>query len=205
MTFRLSSDSSALVRRAGSYRAAGARARPSLRRAMTRAVSVQERDLKAVSLTGAKGSHSFWGTTGARASNLGVRSGFLRGSVTSRVFEAGEELVGVVGTPVRYARAHERGATITGRPFLKIPTRWGQTRAGVSRGRLAGEFVLRSRAGRLWVAARIGRRLELRHLLHRGTVVLRARGMFAASARRARGAVRAIFAAAGRDVVTGRA
>ena len=62
--------------------------------------------------------------TGARATNppqkLGRVSGRLAGSIVGRVETEGNEVVGLVGTKVIYARIHEFGGTIRAKraPFL---------------------------------------------------------------------------------------
>lgn len=168
----------------GRLERAGLAVRVETRREMSRIVHAVERDLKRNSLTGRKGSHPLFGVTGAAGDSLGVRSGRTRNSIVARVLDTPAGVVGVVGSPEKHVALHERGGTIHGNPYLRIPTREMQTAAGVDRlaGRSArsivGAFLLKSKAGNLWIAARgRGRELVLLYLLKR-SVTFRPRRMF---------------------------
>lgn len=154
--------------------------KPGLRSFIERETLMLESDIKAKSLTGAKGSHPFWGVTGARGDALGVRSGSTRRSVVRRVFEAGGDVVGAVGSPLPQIKLHEHGG-VTGP--ARIPTAAMQTAAGVDRyagisaRNIPGLFLLRSRAGNLWAAFREAGALRLAYLF-KPFVLHRPRKMF---------------------------
>jgi hypothetical protein len=109
--------------------------------------------------------------------------------------------MGIVGSPLRQMKLHELGGTITGKPWLRIPTRASQTAAGVDRlagvsaRTIAGGFIFRSKAANLWIAARQGANLVLLYLLRR-SVTLRARHIFRDSLRRMTPFIRAEFKSA---------
>lgn len=179
------------------------RARAGMRLEMRRTMGVVvhhvERSLKRNALTGQKGSHPLFGVTGAAGDTLGVRSGRTRNSIVARVLDTPGGVVGVVGSPERHARLHEHGGTVTGAPYLRIPTREMQTGAGVDRmaGRsarsIAGAFLLKSKAGNLWIAMRgRGRELVLLYLLKR-QVTFRPRRMFQRTLERSRAFIRQEF------------
>lgn len=103
----------ALVALPGHLRAAG-------RKAMAQATTEIHHDLVTRSLTAKRKESSLF--RGGGQGGLAVDKGRLRASVTSRVFESGGVVVGVVGTPVTWAPIHETGGTIQGKPWLRIPT-----------------------------------------------------------------------------------
>jgi phage gpG-like protein len=83
---------------------------------------------------------------------LKVRSGTLRGSVAMKVIDRGKELYVQVGTNKSYARIHEYGGTITGRPWLTIPLPEAKTAAGVVRMTARSwpdTFIQKSKAGNI--------------------------------------------------------
>lgn len=129
------------------------------RRTMEVAVRLVEADLKTNALRGEKGSDPFWGVTGASGNSVGVRSGSLIRSIRARVYAAMGALVGTVGSPLPYAKLHEEGGTVQGKPWLLIPTALLQ-RAGSGTSVLAGRSartlpnttVIRSKTGNLWIA-----------------------------------------------------
>jgi hypothetical protein len=167
--------------------------RQETRSAMERVVRTIEADLKGRGLSGAKGFRPLFGVTGAQGDSLGVRSGRTRRSIVARVLDVGPTVIGLVGSPEKYMRAHEEGATIHGG---RIPTVNAQTAAGVDRyaGRsirsIAGAFLFRSRAGNLWGAIRQGGRLVLLFLYPK-VIRLRARRVFGKTLERNRGTIRA--------------
>jgi hypothetical protein len=175
-------------------------------RTMSEAVKLAERDLRENAFTGRKGSHEFFGVTGAQAPTLGVRSGQTRRSLNSEVVVSGNRAIGTVGTPLRHVAFLEEGGTIHGRPWLKIPLRAAQTAAGVDRGRrIANSFILRSRRGNLFVARRATRvRLDLFYLL-KHSVHMEGRHMFRESARRIEPQVGRLFEVAIRTATRGTA
>lgn len=168
---------------------AAARVSPRLVTQVERETIRLERDLKQHSLTGNKGFHPFWGVTGASGETLGARSGHTRRSIARRVFTVAGTVIGAVGSPLRQMKLHEEGGTVSGKPYLRIPTRAMQTAAGVDRnaGRSIkgqpGMFLLRSKAGNLWAAMRQGGTLVLAYLF-KFQIRLRARHMFRAAKRR---------------------
>jgi phage gpG-like protein len=175
--------------------------------AMERVVRTVERDLKQRGLTGQKGSHPLFGVTGASGNSVGVRSGHLRRSIVSRVFDAAGVSIGVIGSPLPQAKVHEKGGVISGSPYLRIPTREMQTGAGVDR--LAGQsarslpnsFVFRSKAGNLWIAMRNGGQLVLAYLL-KLQVKIRARRPFGATLDRNRQLIRDTFKRGGASITS---
>lgn len=170
--------------------------RAETRAAVSRATIRVEADLKSVGLTGPHGSSPLFGVTGAAGDTLGVRSGATRRSVTSRVFDTGATVTGVVGSSAPHIRIQEQGGTIHGAQYLRIPTVNAQTGAGVDRYAgmsirgIPGSFLFRSAAGNLWAAVRDSGALKLLYLLKR-SVTLRPRRMFAATLDRQRPAINA--------------
>jgi hypothetical protein len=153
-------------------------------------------------LTGQKGSHTFFGTTGAPAPHLGVRTGQTRSRITpgGLVFRHGNTVFSVVGSPDRHVLKHEEGGTILGRQFLRIPLAAAQSPSGAERGEFAGRslrdvpdvFLRRSKAGNLIAWRAIGGgKLKALYLLVR-SVTLPARGMFKAVRERVTPEVNAI-------------
>lgn len=99
------------------------------------------------------------------ASILHVRSGRLRSSISSRVYERGKDLIGEVGSGVRqgdrvpYANIHETGGVIrpVNKKYLAIPLPPALTSAGVLRQKprdYANTFVAKSNAGNLIIFQR---------------------------------------------------
>lgn len=78
------------------------------------------------------------------------------------------QLTGRIGwfdrTGAMIATVHERGATITGRPWLTVPLRDAMTPAGVLRFPSARDypntFIQRNRSGRLFIMQKQGRRIR---------------------------------------------
>lgn len=89
--------------------------------------------LKRDTLRGRKGRSDLFGVTGAKKHRLGMRSGKTSKSVRARVFTRGDVVVGVVGSRSKVLQTHEKGGTIKGSPFLRIPTKFSQTGAGIDR------------------------------------------------------------------------
>lgn len=181
-------------------------------RTMEVAVRLTEGDLKAHALTGKKGQDAFWGVTGATGDALGVRTGHTRRSIATAVFGAFPAgVVGTVGSALRQMKLHEEGGTITGKPWLRIPTRVMQrpgsgtdALAGKSARSLPNTFILKSKSGNLWIAeggtprAKLAQELNgvpllLYMLVH--SITLRARRPFAGTLARVRGRVGKLFGA----------
>jgi hypothetical protein len=187
------------ARRGERLRAAAADLPERMRRAVQAGTIIIQGRLRRVELRGSKGSHPFWGVTGARGSALGVRSGMTTRSIVARVTRTFNTVIGTVGSPLAHMRPHERGMTIHGKPWLRIPTAAAQTGAGVDRyaGRSArdipGAFLLKSRAGNLWIALRTaGGTLQLLYLLKR-VVRLRERAPMRTALHAVRPELRALF------------
>lgn len=159
-----------------------------IERGVARASIETHARLKAA-MSGVGTSDAFLGKRGATPPRLGVRTGLTRARLTpgGRVFRRGRDVFSAVGSPDGYVAFHETGGTIQGAPYLRIPLAAAQTAGGQDRnlGRsvrgLPGLFVVRSRAGNLFIAERGSARGDLRmlYLLVRG-VRLPARGTFAA-------------------------
>lgn len=165
---------------------------------MRKATVLMERELK-TALTGTKRRDPFLGTIGPKPPLLGTRTGHTRRSVTSEVVKLFNQIVGVVGSPVKTLLAHEEGAYMRGNQYLRIPLAKAQTAAGVDRnaGRsirgLPGTFILRSKAGNLFVVRRRGRfDLEFLYLL-KHSVRLPARHTFRHVAHKVQPRVEALF------------
>lgn len=93
-----------------------------------------------------------------------VRSGRLRGSIGSGVRSRADGTVDAfVSANTKYAAAQERGATIHARGrYLTVPLGAVKTRAGVVRRSARdypGAFVIRSRAGKLLIVQKNGKRI----------------------------------------------
>jgi hypothetical protein len=188
--------------------------------AMTRAVVMVEADLRANSFTGKKGSDAFWGVTGASGDALGARSGHTRRSIVSRTFvgAGGTAVTGTVGSPLPQMKVHEHGGVVRGKPWLRIPTKVMQTPAGVdalagrSARTLPNTRVITSKRGNPWIVEvgtpRSRRASEIQgfplmlYMLVR-QVTLRPRRMFAASLKRMRPKVAALFSGRFSAVVRG--
>ncbi len=69
-----------------------------------------------------RGGRSITVRGGAAGNKLARRSGNAANSIYQRVLVASDRVTGIVGSPLVYVRAHEFGATITGKPWLYIPT-----------------------------------------------------------------------------------
>jgi phage gpG-like protein len=124
---------------------------------MERVTLKLERDLKHDKFTGQASESGFWGKGGAKGDELAVRTGHARRSLTHKVFTKVFTVVGVVGSPLDYVRLHEFGGEVHGKPYLRIPTGYAKTPAGVDRyaGRSARTIpntrIFRSRAGNLFI------------------------------------------------------
>lgn len=104
----------------------------------------------------------FWGKLGGRP-GLAIRTGKTRNRLSpgGHVLRYGDSAVAAVGSPDEHVRRAELGGVVNGSPFLRIPTREAQTPGGVDRNPgsvrgIAGYFVIRSHAGRLWIASNTG-------------------------------------------------
>lgn len=104
-------------------------------------------------------------TTGG-ASGLHVRTGHLRRSIThEKPKRRGNKIVGKVGATAPYAPVHEFGATITPKrtKFLAIPIGPAKTAAGAARAPgprdYPDTFVRRSKAGKLMIFRKVGKRV----------------------------------------------
>lgn len=161
-----------------------ARLEVELDRAQERAVAagsviVREKLVERMSDPG--GSHPFFGRTGGAGDTLAARSGQSRARLTpaGQTVRAGDSVFATVGSPDPHVAFLEEGGTINGRPYLSVPLAANQTAQGVDRGRLPGGFIIRSKAGNLFVARRKGRNgLELLRMLLR-QVTIRGRHVFA--------------------------
>jgi hypothetical protein len=185
----------------------GAREFPGVGERAVRRISILMRK-KLVDRMSARGAqHPFWGRQAPWGiAYLGARSGQSRARLSPGgvVFKHGNEFRSAVGSPDRHVAFLEKGGTIMGRQFLRIPTRASQTPGGSDRnaGRsiraIPGAFLLRLRTGSLWAARvvggksgvraaagagatrfgpRSGSKLEFLYLLRR-SVRLRGRGIF---------------------------
>jgi hypothetical protein len=141
-------------------------------------------------LSKAGSTDAFWGKRSPAGAYLGGRSGKTRQRISPAgiVFKHGNSYQAAVGSPDVHMAFHEGGGTITGHPYLRIPTAAAQTPAGVDRnlGRslrdVPGVFLITSRAGKLWAATRQGRTLQLLYLLVRA-VTQRPRNLMGTVAR----------------------
>lgn len=130
-------------------------------------------------------SHPFWGKTSPPGNVLGVRSGNTRRRISPGgiVFKRGTTWETAVGSPDAHVLFMEEGGRQVGtspKGFLRIPTRRAQTAAGVDRyfgtsaKNIPGSFLLKSKAGNLWIATKDkGQRPVLLYLLKK---VVRKRG-----------------------------
>lgn len=141
-------------------------------RAATRVALTMEREVKRT-LSAPPGPDGLFGPTGAAGSALAVRHGRLRNSVNSgvRASRIGGKLnlVSFAGTPIAYAKIHEYGGTIKGRPLLFIPTKYARQFSHLLRGHvvkrghspttatLYKSAIFKSRGGSLFVWAIQGR------------------------------------------------
>lgn len=149
--------------------------------------SVQVHAALKLQLSGTGTSDPFFGRRGAVSPLLGVRTGATRARLSpgGRVYRRGNDIFSAVGSPDAHVVAHDEGATITGNPYLRIPLAAAQTPAGQDRNvghsvrGLPGLFVIKSRAGNLFLVRRVGKRgrLEFLYLLKR-SVTLKPRHMF---------------------------
>jgi len=182
--------------------------------AMERVTLTIERDVKKDGLSGKGGENELFGSTGAAGDALASRSGHTRRSIVRRVFTRLMHVVGVVGSPLASFAAHEFGATITGKPLLRIPTKFMKTASGVDRlaGRSARTLpntrLFRSRAGNLFIweigtarARSAGRPVPL--YLLKPSVKLRARHMLRNALRKNRALIKASFTSAWATVKRG--
>lgn len=163
-----------------------------LERAVAKASIMVHGELKQ-QMSGSGSSDPFLGRKGATPPSLGVRTGATRARLSpgGRVYRLGDDIVSAVGSPDRHVKSHEDGATITGNPYLRVPLAAAQTGAGQDI--YAGQsvrgvkdiFLLKSRAGNLFLVRGRGAALEFLYLLAR-SVHLPARRMFAAVTERTR-------------------
>lgn len=156
--------------------AGAARALPSEQaKAVLRASRIVEIELKK-EMTAARQMDPFWGVKGGAGDGLAVRSGLTRASVQGggRIYRSGDTVSAAVGSAQKHLKDHEDGATLSGKSpagYHRIPTREAQTGAGVDRyaGRsirdIAGAFLIRTKAGKLWAALARAGRVSLLYLL----------------------------------------
>lgn len=176
-------------------------------RAMNVITKSIDRDMKQRWLAGVAGQNDLFGRTGATSmTQLGKVVGTARKTLVSRVFTHFTRVVGVVGTPLAYVAMHEFGGTVTGKPLLRIPTKFSKKNSGQDRlqGRSARSLgdkakIWRSRAGNLFIwevgtarAKAAGRPIPL--YLLKPSIKLRARHMFKHALKAARPMIRATFA-----------
>ena len=129
---------------------------------MARAVLFVYRDLVKYGLTGEKQRDPFWGWRGASGARLGVRTGNTRRSVVTRVFKRLNMVFGIVGSNSKVLAVHEKGATIHGNPYLRLPTIWALSKGGASKDAYAGRsvrgipgtFIGKSKRGNLFIGLR---------------------------------------------------
>lgn len=157
-------------------------------RASERSMRLIERDLKTVALRGTRVPAGLF-RGGGSGNTLAVDTGALRASIVARTFRVDNRYVSVIGSDLVYAAVHEYGATIRGRPYLRIPTVYAKPYGNLP------SFVQRSRRGNLFVFASVGKRGKIvpTYMLV-PSVTLRARHMFRHSWERNQGAVRSEFA-----------
>jgi len=148
-----------------------------------------ERTLKVDHLTGQAGEHPLFGKTGAKGNALAVVTGHTRNTIVRAVFTRAKHVQGVVGSPLKSFAVHEYGATVRGKPYLRIPTRFAKTASGQDRlgprsaRTLGNTFIARTKAGNLFIFERGTPRAEasprgiLPLYLLKPTVKLRARHM----------------------------
>jgi len=103
---------------------------------------------------------AFWGRGGALQDGfLGRRSGNTADRLQGgQVLRVGEGAQTSVGSPDKHVRALEEGGAMNTAGWFRIPTAEAQTASGVDRLKgssfrsLAGGFLFRSKAGKLWGA-----------------------------------------------------
>lgn len=115
-----------------------------------------------------QGYHQLWGPMSASGSFLTARSGQSKaritqgGDVIERRAGAAVEYRAEVGSPDPHIAFLEEGGTIRGSQFLRIPTVYAQTPSGQDRNtgqsakNIPGTFLIRSKAGRLWIMQKRG-------------------------------------------------
>jgi len=153
---------------------------------LLRAGLLVQRELRAL-VSAPGGFDPFWGKTSGTLATMTGRSGKTRQRIAvGPVLEApgGHALI-AVGSPDPHMALQERGGTVSGKQFLRIPTALAQTAAGVDinvgrsvRG-LPGYRVIRTGSGNLWIVRDGGRgqRPDFMYLLKR-SVHIRARRIF---------------------------
>lgn len=167
---------------------------------MQRVIIYAEADVRKNSFSGTKGYDPFWGVTGAAGDQLGARTGNARRSIRSQVLKRFRTVIGSVGSPLKYVALHERGGTVHGKPWLRIPTAAAQRAisgtdplGGKSARSLPNTTIIRSKAGKLWIAevgtGRSKRAAEINGVplllfLLVPSVTFRPRRMFASALRR---------------------
>lgn len=108
-------------------------------------------------MSGAPTYNDLFGRSGAAGRRLGTVTGNAKRTLVRRVFVRGKTVVGVVGSPEQYVALHEFGGTISGKPLLRIPTKYSKKASGqdVLAGRgartLSNTRIFRSRKGNLFI------------------------------------------------------
>lgn len=141
-------------------------------------------------MTGRSGRDAFWGKTSPSGAYLGARTGQSRARLSpgGLAVKHGPRWQAAVGSPDSHVAFHEKGGTVHGRQFMRIPTRNAQTAGGQDRnvGRsirdIPDAYLFRSRTGKLWAAIwpEGADRPTLLYLLVR-SITYRGRGMFGAT------------------------
>jgi len=151
-------------------------------------------------LSGKGGRDPFWGKTSPSGAFLGGRTGQTRQRLSpgGLAVKHGARWQAAVGSPDAHVAFHEKGGTIQGRQFLRIPTAAAQTGGGQDRnaGRsirdIPGSYLFRSKAGKLWAAVNdASGEQSLLYLLVR-SITYRGRGIFATVEREVQPLVRAL-------------
>jgi len=147
--------------------AAGVREMPGLGERVVRSLSILMRRKLVERMSAPLHTSPFWGRTSPPGlAYLGVRSGQSRDRISPGgiIFRRGKEITSSVGSPDRHVAFLEKGGTIFGHQFLRIPTAAAQTPAGVDRNAgvsirsLKDVFLMRSRTGPLWAVRQVGKR-----------------------------------------------
>lgn len=162
-----------------SLKGAAAGLRTSTYRAVARGTIMLGAELRK-EMTGPKFNDPFWGVKSGSKTQLTVRSGITRSSLTpgARVYQRGGEVIGAVGSAQKHLLKHEDGGTFPGtspKGYARIPTAAAQTKAGVDRWTgqsirdIPGAFLIRASSGKLWAVRSAGgkrsARVEFLYLL----------------------------------------
>ena len=147
----------------------------------------------------------FWGRTGAAGDFLGTRTGGTRNRLQGgQVMGSGDSYWTAVGSPDKYVKNAEEGASLSTGGFFRIPTAAAQTGSGVDRlsgqsikGR-AGYALVRSKAGKLWGILNEARKTSFMYLFVK-RIMIKGHHVFARTRTDAEPKVRAI---AGLEVQT---